>query len=83
MVKKATEDEVHAAIDGLVARGQEATCQAVDEKTGGSMTTVIKHMGTYQPPQPVSTAGTTPLSEEAVRETAEIVSRVAGGPVLR
>jgi len=47
------------------------------------MTTVIKHMGTYQPPQPVSTAVTTPLSEEAVREIAEIVSRVAGGPVLR
>ena len=33
MVKKATEDEVHDAIDGFVARGQEATCRAVHEKT--------------------------------------------------
>jgi len=46
MGKKVTEDEVHAAIDDLIAHGQEATCRAVLEKTGGSMSTVIKYMAT-------------------------------------
>ena len=79
MREDVTEEEVHAAMDELVAEGKKVTCRAVLEKTGGSMSTVISGMRTYQPPQTPRTDVASQESDEAAREIAEIVSRVAAG----
>jgi len=78
MRKDLREEEVHAAIDALVADGKEASCRAVLDRLGGSMSTVIKYMGTYEASRPPAVALPQP-SEDVARQLAEIMSRIAAG----
>lgn len=48
METKATLEAVKDAVDGLLARGEKVTSQAVLDITGGSKTVVLKHMGTVR-----------------------------------